>query len=185
MVRDLSRKRKRSLARIIWGWLLFVLILLIVVFAGVHLLSQRTPVTDNSMYPVLREGDEVWINKLQYTLWSPSRFDVIAFRARYGDNEQSIKRIIGLPGETVQIKEGKIYINGYELQENYDSDLIEQAGIASTILTLNRDEYFVLGDNRADSSDSREPTVGLIRRDEIIGKVALICLPLKHAGIVR
>ena len=100
-------------------------------------------------------------------------------------NTYYIKRIIGLPGETVQIADGTIYINGEVLEESYGREVMQDPGIAAEPITLGEDEYFVLGDNRNQSSDSRDPSVGLIHRDEIIGRAWLRIWPLNSFGILK
>ena len=178
--------KEKSLLRLIRGWLLLILIILLILFVGIQMLHRQQRVIGSSMYPTLRDGDSVVIDTLRYRFVEPSRFDVVVFPFRYQDDTLYIKRIIGLPGETVQIMDGKVFINGMELDESgYGFDPIEQAGLASAQITLGLDEYFVLGDNRNDSADSREPTVGNISGTDIIGRAVLRVLPLKRFGLVR
>ena len=101
------------------------------------------------------------------------------------ENTYYVKRIIGLPGETVQIADGLIYIDGEVLQESYGREVIQDPGLAAEPITLGEDEYFVLGDNRNQSSDSRDPSVGLIHRDEIVGRAWLRIWPLDSFGILK
>ncbi|MCD8012648.1 MAG: signal peptidase I, partial [Lachnospiraceae bacterium] len=115
----------------------------------------------------------------------PQRFDVVVFPFQYQEDTYYIKRIIGLPGETVQIVDGEIYINGDELEESYGYEEIKNAGLASTEITLGEQEYFVLGDNRNDSTDSREPSVGNITRDQIVGKAVFRVWPFDAIGFVQ
>ena len=178
--------KEKSLLRLIRGWLLLIFILLLILFVGIQMLHRQQRVIGSSMYPTLRDGDSVVIDTLSYRFVEPSRFDVIVFPFRYQEDTLYIKRIIGLPGETVQIQDGKVFINGAQLDESaYDFDPIAQAGLASAQITLGQDEYFVLGDNRNDSADSREPTVGNISGSEIIGRALLRVLPLNRFGLVR
>lgn len=131
---------------------------------------QETRVTGSSMEPLLRDGESVLVNKLAYRKKEPDRFDVIIFRYLYKEDEYYIKRVIGLPGETVQIRDSVVYIDGERLSDPYGSQMIEEAGRAAEPVVLGENEYFVLGDNRNHSSDSRGMDVGNVRRVQILGK---------------
>ena len=187
VVRGLKRgdKRTKSLARIVWGWLLFVFIIIGLIFVGIYVLGQRTKVVGSSMLPTLAEGDTLLIDRISYRLIDPKRYDIVVFPFRYQDGTYYIKRVIALPGETVQISDGAIYINGGKLEEPYSFDPVWQAGVAATPVTLSEDEYFVLGDNRNDSSDSREPTIGNIKREDIEGRVWMRLWPADSIGIIH
>lgn len=137
------------------------------------------------MRPTLSDGDNLIVDKLSYRFSDPERFDIIVFPYQYQEDTYYIKRIIGMPGETVQVIDGMIYINGELLEENYGSEVMLYAGAASEPLELGADEYFVLGDNRNNSSDSRDPSVGNIRRDQIIGKAFVRIWPLNTIGILK
>lgn len=164
---------------------LYLAIIVACTYLVVHFVAQRTTVEGHSMNPALENGEQVLVDKLSYRLHEPQRFDVVAFPYRYEQNTIFVKRIIGLPGETVQIdRQGIIYINGEALSENYGNETITHPGVASTPRTLDEDEYFVLGDNRNHSHDSREADVGLLRRDEIVGRVSVILAPISRAGRV-
>jgi signal peptidase I len=123
----------------------------------VRYLGQKTLVDGSSMSPTLEDGDVLIIDKISYRFREPQRFDIVVFRYLYKENSYYIKRIIGLPGETVQIKDGKIYIDGQLLEEDFGNAEIKKPGRANQPITLGKDEYFVLGDNRNISSDSRDP----------------------------
>lgn len=111
---------------------------------------------------------------------------LLVFPFRYEDNTFYIKRIIGLPGETIQIDgEGNIWINGEILEESYGREIIRDPGLAVEPITLGEDEYFVMGDNRNNSSDSRVEAVGNIHRDEIIGRAFIRIWPLSKSGILK
>lgn len=153
---------------------LYILTVLLVTFLIVKFVGVRTEVVGPSMQPTLYSDDNLIVEKLSYRFGDPERFDVIVFPFQYEERTYYIKRIIGLPGETVQIdEEGTIYINGEVLEENYGKEVIENPGIASEPIHLGQNEYFVLGDNRNDSSDSRDPSVGNVYRKDIIGKAWL------------
>ncbi len=164
-------------------YLLFVLCAayLIVTYVG-----QRTQVSGSSMETTLSDQDHLLVDKLSYRFDDPERFDIIVFPFQYDQNVYYIKRIIGMPGETVQIdEEGNIYIDGELLEESYGKEVIKHAGRASEPVELGEDEYFVLGDNRNNSSDSREPSVGNIHEDDIIGRAFIRIWPLSKFGILK
>ena len=178
--------KEKSLLHVIRGWLLLLLIIILVLFTGIHMLHQQQRVIGTSMYPTLRDGDSVIIDTFSYRFFEPARFDVVVFPFKYQEDTLYIKRIIGLPGETVQIMDGSVYINGTVLDESqFGFGPIEQPGLASAQITLGQDEYFVLGDNRNDSADSREPTIGNVHRGEIIGRAWLRTQPLTSFGLLR
>lgn len=153
---------------------------LIITFVG-----QRTTVSGNSMNPTLESGDSIWIDKLTYHFKNPERFDIVVFPYQ-GQDVYYIKRVIGLPGETVQIDEaGNIFINGTKLDEHYGKDVIRNNGIAGEPITLGADEYFVLGDNRNDSRDSRWSDVGNVRKADIIGRAVFRLAPFKQFGKLK
>lgn len=167
------------------AYLLGVLCLtwLVITFVG-----QRTEVDGESMEPMLSNGDNLIVDKISYRFRDPQRFDIIVFPFQYKENTYYIKRIIGLPGETVQIDiQGNIYIDGEVLTENYGREIIRQdtVGIAVNPITLGEDEYFVLGDNRNNSSDSRMDVVGNIKREDIIGRAWVHIWPLNKFGILK
>ncbi len=147
-------------------------------YLTVRFVAQRTEIEGTSMAPALYDGDQVIVDKLTYRWREPERFEIIAFPCRYQQNTFYVKRIIGLPGETVRIDaQGTIFINDEALKEHYGMEVINQPGYAATPRKLEEDEYFVLGDNRNDSVDSRYTAVGLVRRTEIIGRVCLRLYP--------
>ena len=167
------------------SYLLGVLCLtwLVITFVG-----QRTEVDGSSMEPMLTDGDNLIVDKITYRFRDPQRFDIIVFPFKYQENTYYIKRIIGLPGETIQIDEqGNIYIDGEVLEENYGREIIEpdNIGIAASPIVLGDDEYFVMGDNRNNSKDSREAIVGNIRREDIIGRAWVRIWPLSHIGVLK
>lgn len=154
--------------------LLKYLIFLIIIIVSAHFISsycvQRVDVHGDSMEPVLSDGEIYLMEKLSYRIHEPKRFDLVVFRYYYDDDSNHIKRVIGLPGETVQIIDGEIYIDGERLEDPY-GDYIEKPKRAADPVLLGDDEYFVLGDNRGSSSDSRDSDVGNVKKNQILGKV--------------
>lgn len=167
---------------------LYLLIVLCATYLVITFVGQRTVVEGESMETTLSDGDNLIVDKLTYRFNDPERFDIIVFPFQYQEDTYYIKRIIGLPGETVQIDEkGNIYINGEILQESYGREIIfpENVGIAINPIVLGEDEYFVMGDNRNNSSDSRTEIVGNIHRDDIIGKAWLRIWPFDKFGVLK
>lgn len=165
---------------------IYILVVLVLTLLVVRYVGQRTVVMGHSMEPTLSDQDNLLVDKLSYRLHDPRRFDVVVFPYQYADKTYFIKRIIGLPGETVRIDDtGSIYINDELLMEAYGKEVIEDPGLARDGITLGADEYFVLGDNRNDSSDSRFVSVGNIKGSQIIGKAFLRIYPFSAFGRIR
>ena len=131
----------------------------------------------------LNNGDNLIVEKISYKFSDPDRFDIVVFYP-FGKKakEYYIKRVIGLPGEHVCIKDSTIYIDGEVLEENYGKDLVRYAGIAENGITLGEDEYFLMGDNRLESFDSRYPEIGPVSKDKIAGRAVLRIYPFKQFG---
>lgn len=167
---------------------IYLLCVLGAVWLVITFVGQRTEVEGDSMENTLHNGDNLIVDKLSYRFHDPERFDIIVFPFQFQDNTYYIKRIIGLPGETVQIMDdGSIYINGEKLEENYGMEVIkpETIGRAAEPIELGDDEYFVMGDNRNNSSDSRTDMVGNIKRENIIGKAWLRIWPVSDFGVLQ
>ncbi|MCI8854397.1 MAG: signal peptidase I [Lachnospiraceae bacterium] len=178
-------EKERTLGQELVSMLLYMAVVLGMTFLVITFLGQRTYVSGDSMKNMLEDGDNLIVDKITYRFRDPQRYDIIVFPFEYKDDTYYIKRIIGMPGETVQVAEGRVYIDGEQLKESYGRELMEQAGIAAEPLTLGEEEYFVLGDNRNASSDSRDPSVGIIHRDKIIGRAWLRIWPLQKFGILK
>jgi signal peptidase I len=138
------------------------------------------------MEVTLQAEDKIIINKLAYVFHDPKRYDVIVFK-QSGDehNYYNIKRVIGLPGEKVLIKEGNIYINGVALEEPMVLDPIQIGGLANEEIVLEEDEFFVLGDNRNNSEDSRFANIGNVVLDDIIGKAWIRLSPFDFVNKIN
>ncbi|MCI9095983.1 MAG: signal peptidase I [Lachnospiraceae bacterium] len=177
----MSKKLKEILSTSLYLLVVLALTFLIVTYVG-----QRTKVIGSSMEPMLEDGDNLIVDKISYRFEEPRRFDIIVFPFRYEEKTYYIKRIIGLPGETVYIDEsGAVYINGEVLKESYGKETIIDPGRAFEPVILGEDEYFVMGDNRNNSSDSRDPVVGNIHRDEFIGKAWMRIWPFDKLGMIK
>ena len=181
-----NQRDRRGILKEVLDWVVFFVIQIGLTFLINTYVGQRTYISGPSMQPTLHDGDNLIVDKISYRFTDPKRYDIIVFPYRYQEDTFYIKRIIGLPGETVQVMNGYVYING-ELRKDeiYGAEVMEDAGIASEPITLGEDEYFVLGDNRNHSSDSRDPNVGVLHRDELIGRAWVRIWPLDQIGVIR
>lgn len=157
-----------------------VVIAIVIALIITNFVASHTKVEGNSMESTLENGDDIIVEKFSYLTNNPERYDIIVFRE--SESVNYIKRVIALPGETIQITEGKIYINERAIFDAYGNAKMEDGGIAEKPIKLGQDEYFVLGDNRNASKDSRDKAVGVIKRDQIIGKAWLRVLPFDNFG---
>ena len=148
--------------------------------------GKQVSCSNSSMEPTYITDDTLLVNTIAYKIGSPERGEIIAFKPQSNVNASySIKRIIGKPGETIQIKNGRIYINGERYKELIEVETINNPGIAASEITLGENQYFVLGDNRNNSSDSRFDEVSIVKRKEILGKAWLRIWPLSSFGVVE
>ena len=166
--------------------IVYCIVVVAVMFLVVKFVGQRTVVLGSSMEPTLQDGDNLITDKITYRLIEPKRFDIVVFPYKENTSKLLIKRIIGMPGEKVQIKNGKVYINDTELKDDvYGNALMVDEGIVGDPVVLAADEYFVLGDNRNNSQDSRFASVGNIHRDDIIGRAWVRIWPLNKLTLLK
>lgn len=175
----------KGIVKELFGWIVFIVVVVVASYLIVTFVGQRTEVSGSSMETTLSSGDQLIVDKISYRFRDPKRYDIVVFPYRYEESTYYIKRIIGLPGETVQIVDGMVYINGSPLNEHYGNEVIEDPGSAAEPITLGDDEYFVLGDNRNNSQDSRASNVGLIHRDELLGRAWVRIWPLDQFGVIK
>ena len=179
-----DKEKSKSIFKEILDWVIYIGIILLFTYLIITYVGVRTRVSGQSMQPTLHDGDNLLVDKLTYRFRDPKRYEIVVFPYKYEENTYYIKRIIGLPGETVQVKNGEVYIDGEILGEDYGAEAMEDAGIASEPIELGTDEYFVLGDNRNHSSDSRDPSVGVLRREDLIGRAWIRIYPFDEMGFV-
>jgi len=179
---DFDQEGKRGLImkiiREIFLWALQIAAVILLAYFIVNYTVEKTNMVGVSMEETLYDGDPIIINKFSYRFRDPKRFEIIVFKQSGKEHSYyNIKRIVGLPGETIQIKDSKIYINGEAIEEPMNVEPMINYGLAEEEITLEENEYFVLGDKRNDSEDSRFASIGTIRREEIIGKAFLRLSP--------
>lgn len=183
------QKEKKSVREQIKGillWIFEILVVILLAFVLVLFFGQIRTNNGQSMEMTLSDGDHLLIDTFSYRIGSPKRNDIIVFKPNGSDTSHTyIKRVIGLPGETVQIKDGMIYINGTVYLEKTDYPAINNPGLAADEIKLGTTEYFVLGDNRNNSEDSRFADVGLVDANYIEGRVWLRFMPFDNFGLVK
>ena len=184
------RKRKRELniplLREIAVWILELAITVAIAGMCVYFVGVRTTVVGQSMSEQLRDGDQVLVNRFIYKVSKPKVGDVIIFLPN--GNEKShyyIKRVVAAGGDTVQIVDGVIYVNGAPLEDVHFSGTISDPGVAAEEQKLAADECFVMGDNPGGSEDSRFANIGNVKSDYIIGKAWFKLLPFSDAGFIK
>lgn len=186
---DFNRRKKDvnfPLLKEIVSWVVEIAIVLMMAFVLVYFIGMRTSVVGQSMSETLENGDQILVNRFMYKMIGPKADDVVVFLPN--GNEKShyyVKRVIGVPGDTVQIKDGRIYVNGTEFTEKIDAAAIEDAGLATDAVTLEDYEYFVLGDNRNNSEDSRYANIGNIKREYIVGKAWFVISTGDRFGFIK
>ena len=180
--KTVHKKKKDPAIRHVVDISVFVLIVLVITWLVLTYVTQRTQVKGTSMETTLFDGDNIMMDKLSYRLRDVKRGEVICFTADSG-RETLIKRVIGLPGENVMINGGSIYIDGTAINDYIGG--LSFAGLAENGITLGKDEYFVLGDNRKDSIDSRYSEVGNVKKGDILGRAFFLFYPFNRMRIVK
>lgn len=159
-------------------------VVIVLVLLIQHFIGQQVEVSGSSMEATLQNADHLILEKVSYQLGVPKRFDIIVFRPYDNDKDTYyIKRIIGLPGEKIQIIGNDIYVNDELIEENYGNEAMLTGGIAEQSIVLSDDEYFVLGDNRNNSKDSR--TIGPVKRSAIMGRAWVRIWPFNNLGVLE
>lgn len=180
------RKFNLPLFREVVMWIAEIALVIVLAYVCVTSFCFSTNVVGQAMETQLNNGDQILINRFAYAISRPKSGDVVVFLPN--GNEKShyyVRRVIAGPGDTVQIKNGAVYVNGERYLEETDVVAIEDAGMAEDELTMGEDEYFVLGDNRNSSEDSRYANIGMVRKEYIIGKAWFRFVSLGNMGFVR
>lgn len=165
-----KKKLNAALVREIASWIFGILVVIFIAFVTVYAVGMSVGMVGVSMEPGIGNGQQVLINRYAYLLMKPKVGDVVAFLPNGNQNSHYyVKRVVAGPGDTVQIKDGRLYVNEVQVTEAYDK--MADAGIAENPIVLGTDEYFVLGDNRNNSEDSRSANIGPVKGQDIVGEV--------------
>ena len=181
-----KKKINIGLLKEIAVWIVEILLKIAEAIIMVSFFGFRVSVIGPSMSPTLENGEKVLVNRFVYKLFDPKQNDLIVFQPN--GNEKShyyVKRVIALPGDTVQIKDGKVYVNGELVAESVETEKIENAMMAENEIVVGEDEYFVLGDNRNNSEDSRYASIGNVKKDHITGEAWMVVYPFDRIGLLK
>ena len=183
---SLKNKAEGSKAKEAFKWCFEIFATFVFAILVGIVMFQSVTMQESSMEPTLEVGEKLLVNRMAYKVSSPKRGDIIVFKTNASEDAAlHIRRIIGLPGETIQISDGRILINGETYKEGKDFPTIVNAGMASSPVTLQNGEFFVLGDNRNNSEDSRYGDIGTVNKKYIVGKIWFKSSPLKECGFVK
>ena len=182
------RKKKVNVGLIkeVAVWVAEILLTILGTVILVSFFGFQVSVVVPSMSPTLENGEKILVNRFVYRLFEPKRNDLVVFSPN--GNARShyyVRRVIGLPGDTIQIKDGEVYVNGELFQEQVDVETVGNALAAENEVVVDEDEYFVLGDNRNNSEDSRYVSIGNVKRDYITGKAWMIVYPWNRIGLLK
>ena len=181
-----KRKVNTALLKEIGIWTGEILAVMLIAVVLVLFIGFRIKVVGASMSPTLESGEEILVNRFRYKIFSPKQNDLIVFLPN--GNEKShyyIKRVIACHGDKVQIKYGVVYVNGKKFDEKVAVANIENPLLAENEITVGEDEYFVLGDNRNNSEDSRYASIGNVKKEYIVGKAWFVVSPWGKFGFIK
>ena len=185
-IQEAKEKLEDEKVRGFMRWVFEIVVTLVLAAMVGIMLFQTVTMQESSMEPTIAVGDRFFINRVVYKFSSPKRGDLIVFRTNASDDAAlHIRRVIGLPGETVQVKDGQVYINGKVYEENGAYQDMTDGGLADSAVTLESGEYFVLGDNRNNSEDSRFSDIGNINKKYIVGKIWFTVSPKNKIGFIK
>ena len=173
---------KENIKMEIISWVKLIITAFVIAYALKTFIFQIAYVKGPSMEPTLYQGQVLIISKLSYRIGEPERRDIVVVNDR-GENKDLIKRIVGLPKETIEIKENLVYINDDILQEDYIHVPTYENGFERS--ETSESQYFVLGDNRMESRDSRSKSLGFVEKQNIMGKAVFRLWPLKEFGVLK
>ena len=180
---EFYQTEETNLLRRVANWVVDIVVVLALAWFTIYSFGMQIEIAGQSMAPLLNSEDVVLVNRFTYNFSEPQRLDIVVFERE--DKKANVKRIIGLPGEEVQIIKGIIYIDKKPLEAPGGLDEVALAGVAENPIRLGEDEYFLLGDNRNSSEDSRFVNIGNVSKSQIAGKVWLKLLPLIELQLIK
>ncbi len=183
---NFTKKRRKidyNKIKYIITWIGEIAIVVFLAYVIVIFFGMRTSVIGNSMSETLSDGDNILIDRFIYKLKDPKQGDIVVFKPNGSlKSNYNIKRVIAVPGDKVQIVDGVVYVNDSPIEEEVEVEEIEDAALAEEEITLGEDEYFVLGDNRNNSEDSRYASIGNVSKEYIVGKAWFCIAPFSNIG---
>lgn len=180
-----KKKESGFSGRRLFNTLLIVFAAIVLGYGVVQFCVQSVFMTGPSMQTVIQDGDELILNKLSYKVGKINRFDIVAIKKIGSEDYYDIKRVVGIPGDSVSVVAGRLVINGKQTSDKYSFSIINSAGVLSDTIKLEDEEYFVIGDNTSNSEDSRFVNYGNVQKSEIKGKVAYRLFPKERRGVVK
>lgn len=177
------KSKTGAILRMVLDFLVQLSLVIAIAWFLVYSFGSKAINKGQSMQPLLGVEEGALMNRVIYVFRNPERYDIIAFKS--SDGRMNIKRIIGLPNETIRISSGVIFVDGKALDSEEGFHIATLEGIAASDIELGEDEYFVLGDNRDSSEDSRFKSIGNVKREEIIGKLWLRISPFSRIGFLK
>ena len=182
--KDAAVKQETHFIKRILNTLLIVFAAVVLGFGVTQFVMQSVYMTGPSMQETLKDGDEMLLNKCAYKFSRIKRFDIVAIKKIGSDDYYDIKRVVGIPGDTISVVAGRLVINGKQISSNYSFSVINSPGVLSDSMKLGDNEYFCIGDNTSNSEDSRFINYGNVQKSEIKGKVSYIIFPKERRGKV-
>ena len=182
--KDAAVKEETHFIKRILNTLLIVFAAVVLGFGVTQFVMQSVYMTGPSMQETLKDGDEMLLNKFAYKLGRIKRFDIVAIKKIGSNDYYDIKRVVGIPGDTISVVAGRLVINGKQISSNYSFSVINSPGVLSESMKLGEDDYFCIGDNTSNSEDSRFINYGNVQKSEIKGKISYIVFPKERRGKV-
>ena len=186
---NFNRRKKKvntGLLQEIAVWAGEILLTILIAMTLVLSVGFCISVVGPSMSPTLANGETILVNRFVYHLFDPKPNDLVVFRPNGNENSHYyIKRVVAVPGDTVQIKEGEIYVNGAHIREEAAASAVENALSAEEEITIGEDEYFVIGDNSSNSEDSRYASIGNVKKEYIVGEAWMVAYPWKNLRFIK
>ncbi len=165
-------------------WIITIFLFIIVFLFVRTFIGQPVMTNGESMSPTLVHGDRIFVEKLSYLFNEPKRGDIIVFPYPADPSKEYIKRIIGMPGDIIDLRNNQFYVNDERIDDPFEVDVVPLGDVQFPI-TVGEDKYFVLGDNRIVSHDSRHSEVGLIDKGDILGKASFVFYPFSRIRLIK